>query len=68
MMMRRIKDMEQYEEEKDRSTCTEEPASTNSRKNKNLQDINKTSDNMRQNLGHCIKILLNGCLLLKGKF
>jgi len=46
MMMRGIKDMEQYEEEKDRSTSTEEPASTKSRKNKNLQDINKTSDNI----------------------
>jgi hypothetical protein len=47
MMMRRIRDMEQYEEEKtDISTSTEEPASTERRKNKNLQDINKTSDNI----------------------
>jgi len=28
MMMRLIRDMEQYEKEKDRSTSTEEPAST----------------------------------------
>ena len=45
-MMRRIRDMEQCEEEKDRSTSTEKPASTQSRKNKNLQDINKTSGNI----------------------
>ena len=36
-MMRRIRDMEQCEEEKDRSTSTEKPASTQSRKNKNLR-------------------------------
>jgi hypothetical protein len=46
-MMRRIRDMEQYEEEKtDRSTSTKEPIRTQRRKNKNLQDINKTSDNI----------------------
>ena len=60
--------MEQYEEKKDRSTSTKEPASAQSRKSKNLQDINKSSDNMQQNLGHCIKILINGWLLLKEKF
>jgi len=60
--------MEQYEEEKDRSTSTKEPASTQSRKNKNLQDINTSNDNMQQNLGHCIKILQNGWLLLKETF
>jgi hypothetical protein len=32
MMMRRIRDMEQYEEEKERTTSTEEPTGTQSTK------------------------------------
>jgi hypothetical protein len=36
--------------------------STQSRKNKNLKHFNKTSDNMQQIFGRCIKILLNGWL------
>ena len=33
--------------------------STQSRKNKNLKDVNKGSDNMQQNFGRCMKVLLN---------
>jgi hypothetical protein len=38
--------MEQYEKEKERTISTEEPTDTHSITNTNLQDVNKTSDNI----------------------